>query len=188
MNNRLIISLLIAGALAFACGPRSRSEGPKTLASALPLHAITNASAAVSHTRSKRKSSGAPAQPKLDAKFGVDVTPKALHFALRVTNVGNKHAELDFPTGQTYDFTVADSAGNEVWRWAQGRMFTQGVQNKQLGAGQAMRITETWDTTPKPGRYTAVATLNSTNYPVEQRLEFVVPSPSDSANAMSSRQ
>ncbi len=176
MNNRLIISLLIAGALAFACGPRSRSERPTTLASALPLQAITSASAAaVSHTRSKHKSSGVAAQPKLDAKFGVDVTPKALHFALRVTNVGNKHAELDFPTGQTYDFTVADSAGTEVWRWAQGRMFTQGVQNKQLGAGQAMRIAETWSATPKAGRYTAVATLNSSNYPVEQRIEFVVP-------------
>jgi len=174
MNNRLIISLLIAGALAFACGPRSRSDGPKTLASALPIHAITNANAAIRQPRNRR-SAAVTAQPKLDAKFGVDVTPKALRFALRVTNIGNKHAELDFPTGQTYDFTVADSAGTEVWRWAQGRMFTQGVQNKQLGAGQAMRITESWDSIPKPGRYTAIATLNSSNYPVEERIEFVVP-------------
>jgi hypothetical protein len=41
-----------------------------------------------------------------------------------------------------------------------------------------MRVSETW--TPakmksKPGRYTAIANLKSTNYPVEERVEFVLP-------------
>ena len=98
-----------------------------------------------------------------------------VRFALDVKNVGNKHAELDFPSGQSYDFIVVDSIGREVWRWANGRMFTQSVQNKQLGAGESMRIAEAW--TPQAGRYTAIATLNSSNYPVEQRAEFVVRSP-----------
>ena len=175
MNNRLIISLLIAGALAFACGPRSRTEGSTTLAAALPVRAIMRSSTPISHAGKKRDAGNAKTPAKLDAKFGVDVKTKALHFALRVTNVGSKHAELDFPTGQSHDFAVLDSDGKEVWRWADGRMFTQGVQNKQLGAGQALRLTEKWDSIPNPGRYTAVATLNSSNYPVEQRVEFVVP-------------
>ena len=33
--------------------------------------------------------------------------------------------ELDFPDGQTHDFVVLDAAGSEVWRWSDGRMFTQ---------------------------------------------------------------
>jgi hypothetical protein len=175
MNNRLIISLLIAGALAFACGPRSHSEGSTTLAAALPVRAIMRPSTSANHVRKKRDDGDVKTPAKLDAKFGVDVTPHALHFALRVTNVGSKHAELDFPTGQSHDFAVLDSAGHEVWRWAEGRMFTQGVQNKQLSAGQVLRVSETWDSIPNSGRYTAVATLNSSNYPVEQRVEFVVP-------------
>jgi len=99
-------------------------------------------------------------------------------FALLVTNIGNKHAELDFPSGKSYDFAVVDSTGREVWRWAQGRMFTQSVRNQQLGVRDTMRVSETW--TPakvnaKAGRYTAIATLNSSNYPVEERVDFVLP-------------
>ena len=115
---------------------------------------------------------------KLTSKLDVAVAPREVKFALVVTNVGNKHAELNFPSGQSYDFVVVDSTGNEVWRWAKGRMFTQSVQNQQLGAHDAMRVSETWSPAKgkaKPGRYTAIATLNSTNYPVEERVEFVLP-------------
>jgi len=177
MNNRLIISLLCAGALAFACGPRSRSRAPVALVSALPTHeAAPSAATPAIHVR--RRDDAAKAQVKLVSKFDVAVAAREVRFALVVTNVGNKHAELNFPSGQSYDFAVVDSTGREVWRWARGRMFTQSVQNQQLGVHDAMRVSETW--TPakvkaKPGRYTAIATLNSTNYPVEERVDFVLP-------------
>ncbi len=164
MNTRLIISLLCAGALAFACGPRSRSEAPSSaLASAQPP--------APSHGL-KRSTTGKH-EVKLDSKLRVDVAPADVQFALDVINVGDKHAEIDFNNGQSYDFVVLDSVGREVWHWSRGRMFTQSVQNKQLSAGDAMHVAES--TAIKPGRYTAVATLNSSNYPVEERMEFVVP-------------
>ena len=131
--------------------------------------------APVAHTRRRDLPK---AEVKLTSKLDVAVAPREVRFALVITNVGNKHAELNFPSGQSYDFVVVDSTGNEVWRWAKGRMFTQSVQNQQLGAHDAMRVSEKW--TPakvnaKPGRYTAIATLNSTNYPVEERVEFVLP-------------
>lgn len=176
MNSRLIISLLCAGAVAFACGPRSRSRAPAALATAIPTQsAALVAPRPTIHAR--RRDDATKAQVKLSSKFDVDVAPREVRFALVVTNIGNKHAELNFPSGQSYDFAVVDSTGREVWRWAQGRMFTQSVQNQQLGARDAMRVSETW--TPakvkaKPGRYTAIATLNSTNYPVEERVEFVL--------------
>lgn len=110
---------------------------------------------------------------KLDSRLDVYVAPQEVSFALKIKNVGGKHAELDFPTGQTYDIVVVDSIGREVWRWAKGRMFTQNLQNKELGGGDEMQIAESWK--PKTGRYTAIATLASSNYPVEQRAEFVVP-------------
>jgi len=131
--------------------------------------------APVAHTRRRDLPK---AEVKLTSKLDVAVAPREVRFALVITNVGNKHAELNFPSGQSYDFVVVDSTGNEVWRWAKGRMFTQSVQNQQLGAHDAMRVSEKW--TPakvnaKPGRYTAIATLNSTNFPTEERADFVVP-------------
>jgi hypothetical protein len=170
MKTRYIISLLIAGALAFACGPRSRSES-----SALAITKTANAKAVTTKAPvSSKRGKATVKQPKLDSRLKVDVASNEVRFAFDVTNVGNKGMELSFPSGQAYDIVVVDSAGREVWHWSSGRMFTQGVQNKQLGTGDSINVTEAWTKT-QPGSYTAIAMLNSSNFPVEQRVEFVVP-------------
>jgi hypothetical protein len=104
MNTRLLISLLCAGALAFACAPRSRSDTPVALASMLPIHINTD-------VERPHRASNARAEVKLDTHFDVAVQGNAVHFELVVKNVGGKHAELNFADGQAYDFVVADSAG-----------------------------------------------------------------------------
>src|SRR3954471_13785589 len=110
MNTRLIISLLCAGALAFACGPRSHSEAPTTLVSALPLHASVPKPAAVPAVpRAKKASSKSDA--RLDSKLNVTVAHNDVRLAFDVRNVGGKHAELTFASGQAYDFVVVDSVG-----------------------------------------------------------------------------
>lgn len=181
MNTRLTISLLCAGALAFACGPRSHSEAPTALASAVPIHAVANAVSRTpvgDHLRRHDATSGKRGDvqriEKLDSRFNIDIAPRRVLFALDVKNVGGKHIELNFPNGQSYDFVVVDSLGREIWRWSSGRMFTQGVQNKQLGTGEGMRVSETWSRPAHPGHYTAIATLKSSNFPVEQRVDFVM--------------
>lgn len=170
MNIRFIVALAVAGVLAFACSPRSRSQAskPAALATALPVSSPPIVERPARHSRTAPK-----AEAKIDSRFDVTVAPRAIQFALGVRNVGQKHVELTFPSGQSYDFVVVDSVGREVWRWSSGRMFTQGVQNKQLSTGDSMRARESW-TSPPPGHYTAIATLNSTNYPTEQRADFVV--------------
>jgi hypothetical protein len=175
MNTRLIIPLLCAGALAFACGPRSRSEPSAALATALPVRAASltsSPSSAAEHAPRRSTAASKASAAKLDSRLKVDVAQHEVRFALDVTNVGGKHAEVDFPSGQSYDFVVVDSAGHEVWQWSNGRMFTQTVQNKQLAGGESMQVAEHWKATA--GRYTAIATLRSSNYPVEERAEFVV--------------
>jgi hypothetical protein len=173
MNTRLIIPLLIAGALAFACGPRSHSE-PGAVSTASALTSIGAPRVTAKPAEHSRRSANAPKEPKLDAQLNVTVVANDVHLALNVSNVGGKYVELSFPNGRSHDFVVVDSSGRHVWQWSNGRMFTQGVQNKQLGAGDAMKLEGEWAKTAAPGRYTAIATLNSTNYPVERRIEFVV--------------
>jgi len=122
------------------------------------------------------RSSTKRAEVKLNTRFDIKVDSHSVHFALVVKNVGGKHAELNFADGQSYDFVVSDSTGREVWQWSNGRIFTQSVQNKQLGAGESMRVSESWRRRSAPaGRYTVTATLKSSNYPSEQRATFTLP-------------
>jgi hypothetical protein len=165
MPSRILIALLCAGALAFACGPRTHSEAASTasLATAAP---VTQQGSAL---RTAKKAN------TVSSVFDVRVQPDGVEFALRITNDAKKHIELSFPSGQTHDFVVVDSLGREVWRWGATRMFTQGVQNKLLSGGESMRIAEEWEKPPVHGKYVAVASLHSSNFPVEERVEFVLP-------------
>ncbi|HEX9483520.1 MAG TPA: BsuPI-related putative proteinase inhibitor, partial [Gemmatimonadaceae bacterium] len=67
---------------------------------------------------------------------------------------------------------VLDSLGHEVYRWGAGRMFTQSVQNRNLDGGDTMRIEERAQTSLPRGRYVAVATLHSKNFPMKESSAF----------------
>lgn len=115
--------------------------------------------------------------PSIVTSLDVRQNGSALAFTFRITNNAKKRLELVFPSGQTHDFVVVDAAGEEVWRWSAGRMFTQVLQNKILGANGTLAYEVAW--TPPPGTdgatLTAVATLLSENHPVEERTAFAVP-------------
>ena len=118
---------------------------------------------------------GKPATGKLSSALDVHLDRNNVVFALNVTNGSKKSVELNFPSGQQYDFVVLDSLGREVWRWAEGRMFTQALQNKMISRGETISFGEHWERPAKTGRYTVVATLNSSNFPVQERAELLVP-------------
>ncbi len=160
MNSRLLITLLCAGAVALACGSFARSEAPSA-----------QVRSAVRHTT---KSLARGAAPLVYGEFAVNIEPNALRFALDLTNESKKHVELSFPNGQQYDFTVLDSAGREVYRWGEGRLFTQSVQNKLLDGGDTMHVDVRAMTKLPRGKYVAVATLHSSNFPIRQTSEFVL--------------
>jgi hypothetical protein len=149
VTTRLIFSLCAVGVLAVACGPRSRTPD---------------------------NTSSVPAKLSATTPFGSSLnvdTNDGVRFAFTVINNSGKKIELVFPSGQTHDVAVLDSTGREVWRWSDGRMFTQALQTKLLTHGAEVSYDEQWKDAPA-GRYTAVARLNSAAYPVEARSEFVV--------------
>ncbi|MEO7180426.1 MAG: BsuPI-related putative proteinase inhibitor [Gemmatimonadaceae bacterium] len=111
---------------------------------------------------------------KITSSFTVAAEPSGLRFALDVTNVGKKNVELAFPDGQTHDFAVLNAQGLEVYRWGEHHMFTQSVQNRLIDGGNTMRVAEHASTDLPPGEYVAVATLRSTNFPVQERVTFQV--------------
>jgi Intracellular proteinase inhibitor len=109
------------------------------------------------------------------AQLYVHANDSSVRLALHVQNTGKKRVELTFPSGQTYDFVILDTLGREVWRWGNGRMFTQALRNKSLGGGETLDLEETWKASSlPPGRYTARALLTSENYPLVEQTEFTV--------------
>lgn len=156
MYSRLVLPLVAASALAFACGPRAHSAA-ETAPAALeqPESAATATDPA-----------GAVA-----ANLAVDVSGP-VELTLEVANASDRRLELSFPTGQTHDLAILDAAGREVWRWSTGRLFTSAVQVRLVGTGEAVSYRERVKPSLPAGSYTAVATLTSSNHPVEVRKGF----------------
>jgi hypothetical protein len=154
MNTRLLIPLLLAGAVALACGTRSHSD------------------AAVTPTGKSTRTVAKKGEARIASTFSVQAEPKGLSFALELTNATRKSVELEFPSGQEYEFSIVDSTGREIYSWGKGRMFTQSLQNRLIDGGETMRFTERTDKPLPSGSYVAVATLRSSNYPVQERVAF----------------
>lgn len=153
MIPKLPLSLMCAAVLSFACGPRPHGDGAtptRDQATAVPAP-------------------GSSFAPALEVTVDDDV-----RFDFQVTNVGRTAAEVSFPDGRTHEVVVLDETGREVWRWSAGRLFTQSMQQHVVRAGDALAYDATWER-PAPGRYTAVASLASTDFPVTHRVGFVVP-------------
>jgi hypothetical protein len=148
MLSRITIPLLVAAGFAFACGPRTPSP--------------------VAKSRPKAR-----ADKGISSHVMVDTANGKVRFAIAVTNDSPRRVELMFPNGRTHDFAVLDSAGREVWRWSEGRLFTQVIQNRLLDAHDSTVYDERW-VAPAPGRYTLVAQLHSENHPVQQRVAFAL--------------
>lgn len=143
---RITVPLLAAAGLVFACGPRT----PSPLAGARPKAGVDNG--VISHVM-------------------VDTANGTVRFAIDVANESPRRVELMFPDGRTHDFAVLDSTGREIWRWSEGRLFTQSIQSRLLDAHDRTTYDERWQPAG-PGRYTLVAQLHSDNYPVRQRVDF----------------
>ena len=148
MHSRITAPLLAAAGIFFACGPRSQSV-------------VANAKARTS------------ADTTVAAQVSIDTTNGEVRFAIAVRNGTRKSVEIDFPDGRTHDFVVMDSTGREVWRWSEGRLFTQAMQNRFLSSNDSVVYDEAWKAAT-PGNYTLVALLNSGNHPVRQHVEFAL--------------
>lgn len=67
------------------------------------------------------------ALPEGDFKVG-----KSIPVSLLVKNVGSQIEILHYNTGQRFDVEVKDSAGKALWRWSQGQVFAQSLEQTKL--------------------------------------------------------
>jgi hypothetical protein len=176
MKTRALITLLCAGAAGLVWSPRAHSE-----ASYPVLQLRGRAPQDTGDKKQGRATRTAPVRGrramdgKLVPSLNVVRVGEQLRFTFNVANAGTRRVEVKFPSGQTHDIVVLDSAGRELWRWAQGRMFTEARQYRAIGGGDSLILKHGWDPSSASGKLVAVAMLKSTNYPIEHRVEFTLP-------------
>ena len=118
--------------------------------------------------------SGRGADP-LVSSLQVATFADSVRFALQVTNAGGAPVELEFPSGQTHDFVVS-RAGAELWRWSEGRMFTQALQQVTLAPGETRAFEGSWRVPAgTSGELEARGFLAARGSSAEQRAAFRLP-------------
>lgn len=99
----------------------------------------------------------------------------AVTLVLQVTNTTSRPVDLNFSSGQQFDFWI-EKGDRELWRWSADQMFTQALYHIPLPAGETLRYEATWDPPASAhGDFTAYGTMTSRDHPVEQRVEFTLP-------------
>lgn len=125
----------------------------------------------------------------LEATLDATVADAGVEFEFAVENAGDESVDLNFRSGRKADVAVYDASDPEglprralskddpgaetrsgtphddeepesVWRWSDGRMFTQALESRTLDAGETATYTFTWDG-PESGEYVGVATLDA---------------------------
>jgi len=176
MKTRVLITLLCAGAAGLVWSPRAHSEASyPTLQiqgrAPRDTDVVKQQGRPVKPSAHGRRSMDGKLVPSLNvARVGDEV-----RFSFNVVNAGTRRVEVKFPSGQTHDIVVLDSTGREVWRWAEGRMFTEARQYRAISGGDSLVLDEGWERPTVSGKLVAVALLKSTNYPIEHRVEFTLP-------------
>ncbi len=93
----------------------------------------------------------------------VPVMTARLHFRV----VQDQPLTLTFGSGQTFEFVIKDEKGQVVYRWSDGRAFTQAIRQESFGPGEKVYpiIVRLADKAGQPlpqGDYTAEAWLTTT--------------------------
>lgn len=108
----------------------------------------------------------------LIGRLEVDASIDAVAFVFEVENAGAAAVDLEFRSGKTADVVVYE-VENEVWRWSDGRMFTQALRSETVEPGETLTHRMVWEQ-PPTGTYTAEASLAASNAELIERATFTV--------------
>ncbi|WP_265111174.1 BsuPI-related putative proteinase inhibitor [Halosolutus halophilus] len=109
---------------------------------------------------------------ELDARVSESGGDETVAFAFSVTNTGTEPVELQFSDACKAEFVV-QTDGQEVWRFTDGRMFTQVISSERLAPDETATYDGEWSD-PRSGSYTAVAELRAQDATCEARTQFTV--------------
>ncbi|WP_083270636.1 BsuPI-related putative proteinase inhibitor [Bacillus marinisedimentorum] len=93
----------------------------------------------------------------------------AVAFTITIANKGDNESDIEFTSGQKFEIIVTDSAGNEVYRYSDGRMFTQALETITLKPGESKSWSDEWKTEQAAaGEYEAALTVTASKVDGEE--------------------
>ena len=139
----------------------------------------------------------------LTSTLSVAPVEEGFEFSLTVTNDGGEPVELSFRSGQRFDFVVEraddtdgndadgndadgndtdgndtdgnDTDGQEVWRYSDGRLFTQALGRETLDPGESRSYGAIWEG-PPAGEYEVRGVVTAENVDASASMSVSVPS------------
>ena len=88
---------------------------------------------------------------RLETRASHEIKDGKVVFNLELMSHYTKPVELMFSSGQQFEITVTDEAGNEVYRYSDGKFFTLALLNKTINPGESLKWQDEWDLTNKDG-------------------------------------
>src|SRR5439155_20347303 len=110
--------------------------------------------------REQPASGGGTAALRRALRLELQVRPAAVKpdgmvtFALLVRNRSEKAVQVPFSSGQHFDLGVWRD-NRLVWRWGEGRSFTQNLTTLTIEPGQAVTLSGSWDLQTSAGAVAA---------------------------------
>ncbi|MGI6225629.1 MAG: BsuPI-related putative proteinase inhibitor [Peptococcales bacterium] len=102
------------------------------------------------------------AEENLETRVNYEIQEGKTVFSFALTNHSNQTKKLQFNSGQQFEVVITDEKGKEVYRYSDGKFFTQALIYQDLKPNQSINWQDTWDMTNKDGQ-----TLTSGNYRAE---------------------
>lgn len=121
------------------------------------------------------------AGPEAQAGFSLCLTADQAIYApgepLRLTLTAANHTSrelvLRFKDAQRFDFRL-EQAGQEVWRWSQGRMFAQMLGEERLSPGASLSFSATCAEKLAPGRYQITGIIAAAPQPLAASFDIAI--------------
>ncbi|RPF52075.1 BsuPI-related putative proteinase inhibitor [Aquisalibacillus elongatus] len=85
---------------------------------------------------------------QLEFNVAIEEEADLLRFKMELTNNSGSAVDLSFSSGQKYEITIQDpDTKQEVYRYSDGQMFTEAIENKTIEPNESLTWEQAWDYT-----------------------------------------
>jgi hypothetical protein len=87
----------------------------------------------------------------LETRGNYTISDGKVTFDFELFSNYEKTKELSFSSGQQFQLTITDESGNEVYKYSDGKFYTEALILKNIGPGESIKWSDEWDMTNKEG-------------------------------------